>query len=154
MSNFKLTLYAFAIFLIFIPSELTQAKNQVAELSLSSVNRIKSPAEKSPEENIDHNLLQKVTFDIFSISPEGLIGNGNSLRSLSYEFCIPQNQQYLAQIKAIDPTISFSNSKGRIGCSETQYLCLGDTHKPNWRDILTAIANLAYVKQIDQFFGE
>ena len=96
----------------------------------------------------------KITFDISQISADGLIGSGDNLRSLSYEFCIPKNSESLAEIKKIDPEISFSQSKGRIGCTENQYLCIGDTHKPNWLEILNTIAHLDYVERIDQFFGE
>lgn len=110
--------------------------------------------QKLIKQAINNNILNKITFDISRISPEGLIGSDDNLRSLSYEFCIPKNPEYLTQIKDIDPKISFSNSNGRIGCTENQYLGIGDTHKPNWREILMAIANLDYVERIDQFFGE
>ena len=109
---------------------------------------------KLTKEEISNHILNKITFDLTNISPEGLIGNHNNLRSLSYEFCIPKNSQYLFQIKDLDSTISFSNSKGRIGCTEKEYLCIGDTHKPNWREILIGIAKLSYVAKINQFFGE
>ena len=98
--------------------------------------------------------LEKITFDLSTISPEGLIGSGDGLRSLSYEFCIPKNAQYVAEVQKIDPEINLSNSRGRIGCTANQYLCIGETHQKNWYEILISIAQLDYVQRIDQFFGE
>ena len=89
------------------------------------------------------------------ISSEGLIGPPNGLRSLSYEFCIPQTQAAIRDLRLIDPTIQYyRQSPGRIGCDETEYLCIGETHNPRWKEILEAIANLPYVEKIQQSFAE
>ena len=102
-----------------------------------------------------NSILEKITFDITAISPEGLIGPPNGLRSVSYEFCIPAREQSLKEVQAIDPTIKYyANSPGRIGCHNDQYLCIGDTHNPQWKAILLSIAGLNYVERIDQFHGE
>ena len=157
--------------LILIQPSLTQAKTRVTELS-SFFKHISEPTlrpeaqiqllsqntsvklTKESKQKVDFSNLHKITFDISMISSEGLIGNSDSLRSLSYQFCIPKNQKSLARIKQIDPEISCSSSKGRIDCKENQYLCIGETYKPNWQEILIAIANLDYVERIDQFFAE
>jgi hypothetical protein len=97
---------------------------------------------------------QKITFDLSRISDAGLVGPPNGLRSLSYEFCIPAHDQTLAEVRAIDPTLQFSRSPGRIHCQRDQYLVIGETHRPNWRSILTQLAQLDYVQRIDEFFGE
>jgi hypothetical protein len=76
------------------------------------------------------------------------------LRSLSYEFCIPANAQSLAETRAIDATLQYSRSPGRIRCTSAQYLVIGSTHKPNWREILTRLTELDYVERIDEFRGE
>ena len=99
-------------------------------------------------------VLKKVNFDISRISEQGLMGPQNGLRSVSYEFCIPANAQSLAEIWAIDPTLKHSRSPGRIRCTSNQYLVIGNTHKPNWRQILTQLSKLDYVQRIDEFFGE
>ena len=102
-----------------------------------------------------NSILEKITFDISAISPEGLIGLPNGLRSVSYEFCIPAREQSLKELQAIDPSIKYyANSPGRIGCHSNQYLCIGDIHNPRWQEILLSIARLDYVERIDQFYGE
>lgn len=100
-------------------------------------------------------LPKKITFDLSRISADGLMRDDNAIRSLSYEFCIPATTTALAEVQAIDPTIHhFPNSAGRIGCTGDEYLCIGNTHQPEWRSVLLAIARLNYVEQIDEFFGE
>lgn len=99
-------------------------------------------------------LASKIRFDRSQISAAGLIGSQGNLRSLSYEFCIPANAQSLAETRAIDETLQYFRSPGRIRCTSAQYLVIGSTHKPNWHEILTQLAALDYVEQIDQFFGE
>lgn len=104
--------------------------------------------------NASNSMLQKINFDLSQISAEGLIGPPNGLRSLSYEFCIPATEKHLNEVRLINPAIQISRSRGRIGCAKDQYLCIGETHVPQWREILMAIAKLDYVQRIDQFFGE
>lgn len=104
--------------------------------------------------NDSNSMLQKINFDLSQISSAGLIGPPNGLRSLSYEFCIPATDKYLNEVRSISPDIQISKSRGRIGCTKDQYLCIGETHAPQWREILMAIAKLDYVQRIDQFFGE
>jgi hypothetical protein len=98
--------------------------------------------------------LAKITFNLARISADGLVGPQDGLRSVTYEFCMPATEDAIAEIQAIDPTLQYSRSPGRIRCTRDQYLVLGDTHKPNWREILTGLAQLDYVQQIDEFFGE
>ncbi len=100
------------------------------------------------------NVRDKITFDLSAISPEGLIGNQQSLRSVGYEFCIPAQADRVNKVKAIDPTVQFSRSRGRIGCQSNQYLCIGETHQPDWKTVLLKLAGLNYIKRIDRFWGE
>jgi len=100
------------------------------------------------------NVRDKITFDLSAISPAGLIGNQQSLRSVGYEFCIPAQADTVKAVKAIDPTVQFSRSRGRIGCQSNQYLCIGETHQPDWKAVLLKLAGLNYVKRIDRFWGE
>ncbi len=96
----------------------------------------------------------KITFDLSAISPAGLIGNQQSLRSVGYEFCIPAQANTVKAVKAIDSTVQFSRSRGRIVCQNHQYLCIGETHQPDWKAVLLKLADLDYVKKIDRFWGE
>jgi hypothetical protein len=107
------------------------------------------------EQDSRDGFLSKINFDMTRISAEGLIGDSDSLRSVSYEFCIPTNSEALKEVKAISPELSYyANSPGRIGCNEEQYLCLGDTYNPRWKEILLSLASLEYVTRIEQFWGE
>lgn len=117
-------------------------------LACKSINRNTTQATTA------NSVLQKINFDISQISPDGLIGSPNGLRSLSYEFCIPATEKHLNEVRLINPDIQVSRSPGRIGCAKNQYLCIGETHHSQWREILMAIAKLDYVQRIDQFFGE
>lgn len=100
------------------------------------------------------NPMDKITFDLSAISPKGLIGPPNGLRSVSYEFCIPAQRETIKQVQAIDATVQYSRSRGRIGCQPNQYLCIGHTHQNHWREVLLNLAKLDYVKKIDRFWGE
>jgi hypothetical protein len=108
----------------------------------------------TPQATRADSIREKITFDLSAISPEGLIGNQQSLRSVGYEFCIPAQPDTRKEVKAIDPTVQFSRSRGRIGCQSNQYLCIGETHQPDWKTVLLKLADLDYVKRIDQFWGE
>ena len=100
-------------------------------------------------------ILGKIRFDISLISPDGLIGPPDGLRSVSYEFCIPAMNDAVKTIKMIDSQIDiYSQSPGRIGCTKNEYLCIGHTHNKQWKDILLAIAGLDYVEEIEEFLGE
>jgi hypothetical protein len=103
---------------------------------------------------VSNLVLKKINFDLSQISSDGLIGPPDGLRSLSYEFCIPATEQHLNEVRSINPAIQISRSPGRIRCTKDQYLCIGETHTPQWRETLMAIAKLDYVQRIDQFFGE
>lgn len=99
--------------------------------------------------------IEKITFDLNRLSADGLTGPETGKRSVSYEFCIPATEVHLAAVQAIDPSVQyFPTARGRIGCGNDQYLCIGHTHQPGWREILLKIADLTYVERIDQFFGE
>ena len=116
---------------------------------------IASPANnKSIQAVFDHSALKKISFNIDTIDANGLVGLPQSQRSLMYEFCIPSDTTHAIEIHHIDPTIQLSRSRGRIGCHPNEYLAIGNTHNPQWREILFAIARLDYVRQINEFFGE
>ena len=109
------------------------------------------PLEQLRSQVVSSNRVMKITFDL---SVDGLVGSAEAQRSLSYEFCIPADQKYLAEVRALDPSVQISRSPGRIGCTKNQYLVIGDTHQSQWRDVLMAIAHLDYVQRIDEFVGE
>lgn len=99
--------------------------------------------------------VDKLSFDLLQISPEGLVGPADGGRSLRYEFCIPRSAEHQAEVRAINPAIEFyPHSPGRIRCSAAQILCMGETHSPSCRETLLKLAQLDYVERIDEFYGE
>ena len=97
----------------------------------------------------------KITFPLEQLNPDGLMGPPDGLHALQYEFCIPGDAVHTAQVQDIDPTIRiFPKSRGRIGCGEGEYLCIGSTHQPDFRTVLFRLASLPYVRRIDQAFFE
>jgi len=84
-----------------------------------------------------------------------LYGPPDGLRSLSYEFCIPAGQRFTAEVRSIDPTAQiYTHARGRIGCTADQHLVIGHTHQSRFREVLQALAALAYVERIEQAFFE
>jgi hypothetical protein len=99
--------------------------------------------------------MSKITFNLEQLNKQGLYGPPGGLRALHYELCIPGDPIYAAQVRQIDPSIEISQtSPGRIGCTEGEYLCLGNTHQPHFKTVLLKLAKLPYVKRIDQAFFE
>jgi hypothetical protein len=98
------------------------------------------------------NPLDKIQFPLGVIDVHGLIGPGDGKRSQSYEFCVvPEKKR---EVLAIDPSLTFSSSPGRIGCPQEQLLCLGHTQQKNWQAILFSLARLSYIEKILPYWGE
>ncbi|ESQ17102.1 MAG: hypothetical protein N838_21615 [Thiohalocapsa sp. PB-PSB1] len=92
-----------------------------------------------------------IGFDLAALDEHGLIGPQDGKRAVDYEYCIPNHQQALDEVLAIDPSARvMAGSPGRIGCSEAQWLVLGNTHQPGFRDVLHQLARLAFVRRIEQ----
>jgi len=103
----------------------------------------------------DAAALAKVHLDLAAINADGLTGPADGLRAVSYEFCIPATEAAVAEVTAIDRTVAVQRgARGRIGCRADQFLCLGHTHQPDFRNVLLGIARLEYVAAIEPFFGE
>jgi hypothetical protein len=99
--------------------------------------------------------LSKITFNLEPFNEQGLYGPPGGLRALDYEFCIPGDAAHEAQVRRIDPTVKiYKKSSGRIGCAAREYLCVGNTHQPDFKTVLLRLAGLPYVKRIDQAFFE
>ena len=95
---------------------------------------------------------EKIQFDYSKIDSTGL-RRGES--AVDYEFCIPAHTLTLAEVQAIEPDVRvLKSSKGRVGCSDTEWLCIVNTHDPDWRRKLYAIAALSYVQRIEETFYE
>jgi hypothetical protein len=110
-------------------------------------------ADPDPESELP--TLTKITFDLDLLNDDGLIGPPAGLRSVMYEFCVPDDSASTAEVRKIDSTIRIrATSPGRVGCSANQVLCIGETHQPGWRTVLEQLSMLEYIDRIDQSFAE
>jgi len=99
--------------------------------------------------------LAKINFDLNQFDENGRYGPADGLRIMDYEFCIPRTEDKVAIIKKIDPAIQMpEKGRGRIGCTKTEQLCLGNTGKAGWKDILVAIAKQDFVERIEPNYYE
>jgi len=129
---------------------------RLLELALIGLVSTPFPTLASTPMNTDqHSSLTKIEFNLEQIDPNGLVGPADGKRSLRYEFCIPTGGHYFTQVREIDSSIElYPKSRGRIICGADQVLCIGETHKPNWREVLMAIAQLDYVEKIIESHAE
>jgi len=94
---------------------------------------------------------KKIEFDVTKLNQQGLYGPADGLRSLSYEFCIPAEERFVSTILNIDPEIKiYRQSPGRIGCTQAEYLCMGDTYNKPYQKNFNDLANLSFIKRIIQ----
>ncbi|HJW28885.1 MAG TPA: hypothetical protein VJ508_06495 [Saprospiraceae bacterium] len=107
-------------------------------LLIASVIACKSP--------IAYKNLRKIELDTTHIDAHGL-NYGEA--PVDYEFCIPALATSEKRILSIEPkTRILKLSKGRVGCSDRQWLCIVTTHDDQWRKKLYSIASLSYVNRI------
>jgi hypothetical protein len=91
----------------------------------------------------------KIHFDLSEFNDDGLFGPPDGLRAAMYEFCIPARADLAAEVASIDPTDQiYAGSPGRIGCASGEFLCIGSTGQPGFRDVLANLAQLDYVSRI------
>ncbi|MCF8267757.1 MAG: hypothetical protein K9I69_06710 [Ignavibacteriales bacterium] len=99
---------------------------------------------------------EKILFNLEQFNNEGLLGTSHlELRSMDYEFCIPDLPECRDEVKQIDTTLQFfTDSPGRSGCGKGTILCIGNTHRPDFRESLLALAALPYITEIKEVFYE
>jgi hypothetical protein len=91
----------------------------------------------------------KIHFDLSEFNDDGLYGPPDGLRTAMYEFCIPARADLAAEVASIDPTVQiYAGSPGRIECGSDEYLCIGSTGQPRFREVLANLAQLDYVSGI------
>ena len=92
---------------------------------------------------------EKIAVDLSTVNDRGLRGPRDGQRTVSYEFCIPAGERYAAEVQRIDPTLeTMRGSRGRVGCTKEQTLCVGNTGQKGYRDVLARLAKLDYVHRI------
>ena len=91
----------------------------------------------------------KIHFDLSEFTDDGLYGPSDGLRAAMYEFCIPAHADLAAEVASIDPSVQiYASRPGRIGCASNEYLCIGSTGQPGFREVLANLAQLEYVSRI------
>lgn len=97
----------------------------------------------------------KMGFDLSELDENGLIGPPDGKVAVSYEFCVPKDERRVDEVRTIDPSVAIqAGSPGRVGCGPTQVLCIGSTHQPNFREILSRLCELEYITRIERAFFE
>ncbi|RJG42547.1 lipoprotein [Motilimonas pumila] len=92
----------------------------------------------------------KLDFDIKEINDKGL-KNGVGV---DFEFCLAQQASLKQQVQQAYSGLQFQQSPGRIGCNAEQWLVIGNTLQPNYRQQLTELVAIAEVSEIKQTFWE
>lgn len=106
-------------------------------------------ANKCPKDaEVQADVLAKIAFDYSAIDDAGL---RNGQVAVDYEFCIPATDQALEAVLKCDQEVRvMQKSKGRMGCTEVQWLCINSTHARDWKEKLYAIASLDFVQRIQE----
>jgi hypothetical protein len=102
----------------------------------------------------DASIWKKVKIDFRKFDSDGLAGPENGKIAANYEFCIPQSEKLLLQVRKIDPTAVKTAGKGRVACSDSEWLIIGSTHQKQLQWVLYQLASLSYVKEIQETFFE
>ena len=93
-------------------------------------------------------ILNKIQFDYAAVNDKGMVNNNVAI---DYEFCIPMDEDKAEEVRKIEPNVVIPRmAKGRIGCSDNEWLCIVSTNDAKWKEKLYAIASLSYVKRIVQ----
>jgi hypothetical protein len=128
-----------------LASVLTVALFMVGMLSQSGFAQVPVQLPPAPPDAVN----AKIHFDLSEFNDDGLYGPPDGLRAAMYEFCIPARADLVSEVASIDPTVQiYADSPGRIGCARDEYLCIGSTGQPRFRDVLANLAQLEYTSRI------
>jgi hypothetical protein len=112
-------------------------------------------ASAQPQPAPEPEQSSKIHFDLSHLDQHGLYGPPDGLRAMAYEFCIPDRESLQDEVRSIDPSVYIMRtSPGRVGCGPEQLLVVGSTNQPNFRAVLTRLAELDYVQRIEPSYGE
>jgi len=77
-------------------------------------------------ESAKDDVTRKIRFDLDQLDEFGLYGPEDGKRSLSYEFCVPNNVAAIETVQDLDPTlVIYLYSPGRVGCEDMEVLAIG-----------------------------
>ena len=94
----------------------------------------------------------KIKFDFNLLEANGY--HSKTHQPIDYEFCIPDNETAWKEVLTINPLLKKTNSKGRSNCGNNKLLVLGNTDNKAFRRMLCKIANLDYIKEVNQTHWE
>jgi len=98
--------------------------------------------------NVTQDDINKIQFNYTQMDNTG---NRYEGVSVDYEFCIPAKKSYGKKVLGIEPKAQIlSQSKGRSGCSDSEWLCIISNHDDRWKQKLFAISALPFVERIRQ----
>lgn len=112
-------------------------------------------AKKGATDNKNENCItSKIKFKLTIFDENGLIGTENNKVSLDYEFCIPNQVEYLTKIREIDSSIKPLNGKGRTKCAENYIVMIGNSYHKDIKKTLCKLSQLEYITEINQVYWE
>jgi len=92
---------------------------------------------------------EKIEIDLSRLDDAGLRGPADGKVAVAYEFAIPDTPECRAEVRRIDPSVSFmAGSPGRVGAGPGECLCIGSTAGRDYRQVLRALADLPYIERI------
>jgi hypothetical protein len=136
--------------MVYFGAKYHTSMNRACILALMAV--LYSCSAQKPLENPD--AWKKIKLDFKQIDADGLSGPPKGKVAVNYEFCIPAEEKYWRQVRKTDSSARKNAGKGRVGCTEKQWLIIGSTHQKNYQRILFQLASLPYVEQIQQTYWE
>ncbi len=107
----------------------------------------------SPTKDVSYECQSsKIKFDFNLLEENGY--HSKTHQPIDYEFCIPDNEIAWKEVLAINPQLKKANSKGRSNCGINKLLVIGNTDNKAFKRMLCKIANLDYVKEVNQTHWE
>jgi hypothetical protein len=101
------------------------------------------------QEELVADTMAKVEIDLNSLDKEGLRGPPDGKVSVAYEFAIPNTGECKEEVRRIDPSVEFMpGSRGRVGAGNGKCLCIGSTHRQDYRAVLRSLSELPYIDRI------
>lgn len=93
----------------------------------------------------------KIGFPLEQFDTEGLRGKDTGKTALDYEFCIPRQEKAWQTVAAIDPSARRQKTgRGRIGCTEHEWLVLGNTRQTHFKDVLLRLSAQPFIHRIEE----
>lgn len=128
--------------------------HKVGAYSAFVVLLLNAAACQRPLQATDATVWEKIKLDFKRLDEQGLAGPANGKVAVQYEFCIPAEARYRRAVQKIDRTVQQNGGKGRIGCSDQEWLMIGSTHQARYKRVLYELASLPYVRRIEETFWE